>query len=83
MRLVQFASDVAERIFPNFRYGWLPHEFKVRLPLELDFRLEAKNADKCRELFKDNPNIYVPTVYHELTRERVLVMSFETGIPVT
>jgi aarF domain-containing kinase len=27
--------------------------------------------------------VYVPKVYHDLTRERVLTMSFEEGIPVS
>ena len=56
--------DIASKVFPDFKYQWLPHEFKVRLPLELDFREEAKNADKCREIFKNNPNVYVPKIYH-------------------
>lgn len=59
---------MALKVFPDFKYGWLPHEFKVRLPLELDFTKEAQNAEKCREIFKDNPNVYVPRIYHELTR---------------
>lgn len=61
----------------------MPHEFKVRLPNELDFQKEAKNAERCRELFKHNPSVYVPRVYHEYTKERVLTMSFENGIPVS
>lgn len=61
----------------------MPHEFKERLPLELDFAKEANNAERCREIFKGNSNVYVPKIYHELTKERILVMSFEKGIPVT
>lgn len=49
----------------------------------MDFTKEAKNAERCREIFKNNPNVYVPKIYHDLTKERVLVMSFEKGIPVT
>jgi predicted unusual protein kinase regulating ubiquinone biosynthesis (AarF/ABC1/UbiB family) len=43
---------MAAVIFPDFKYGWLPHEFKTRLPQELNFKKEADNADKCREIFK-------------------------------
>jgi len=25
--LIQFATDVAMKIFPDFQYGWLPEEF--------------------------------------------------------
>ena len=35
------------------------------LPRELDFCGEAKNAEKTQNLFKDNPSIRVPDVYHE------------------
>lgn len=34
-------------------------------------------------MFKGNPNVYVPKIYHDLTKPRVLVMSFEEGIPVS
>lgn len=70
-------------VFPDFRYGWLPHEFKTRLPQELDFRREASNAEKCKEMFKHDKRVYVPTVYKDLTTERVLTMTFENGIPVS
>ena len=70
-------------VFPDFRYGWLPHEFKTRLPQELDFRKEADNAEKCKEMFKHDKRVYVPKVYKDLTTERVLTMTFENGIPVS
>ncbi len=46
---------------------------------------EASNADKCRKLFADKKDtrVYIPKVYHEFTKERVLTMSFEEGIPVS
>ena len=44
---------------------------------------EAKNCEKCAEIFKDNKNIAVPKVYTEFTTSRVLTMSFEEGIPAT
>ena len=80
---MQFAVDMAERIFPDFRYGWLPTEFQTRLPLELDFLEEASNCEKCDNLFKDNRNVAVPKVYREVSSSRVLTMSFEEGIPAT
>ncbi len=32
------------KIFPDFKYGWLPEEFQTRLPNELDFNKEADSA---------------------------------------
>jgi ubiquinone biosynthesis protein len=56
---------------------------KRDLPRELDYTLEAKNCIRCAEVFKDDPRVKVPKIYNDYTRERVLVMSHEAGIPVT
>jgi aarF domain-containing kinase len=53
------------------------------LPLELDFRKEAVNCRRCRDIFKDNDYVSVPKVYDDLVKERILTMSFELGTPVT
>lgn len=35
-------------------------------------------------MFKDHdPRVYVPKIYRDYTKERVLTMSFEEGIPVS
>jgi predicted unusual protein kinase regulating ubiquinone biosynthesis (AarF/ABC1/UbiB family) len=75
--------DTARWFFPDFKYGWLAEEFKLRLPRELDFKIEAQNAERCRKIFKDDKRVKVPDIYELYTRDRVLVMSFEQGIPVT
>jgi len=83
LRLVEFISDAAMAIFPDYKYGWLPEEFRTRLPLEIDFRKEATNCERCAEIFKGSPNVAVPTVYRDFTTERVLTMTFEKGMPVS
>jgi aarF domain-containing kinase len=83
IRLIDIAVDIGQRFFPEFKYKWLPEEMAERMPLELDFTLEAKNAENCKEIFKNNPNIAVPSIYHQFTRQRVLTMSYEQGIPLT
>jgi len=81
IRLINFASNCAMAVFPDYKYGWLAEEFEAHLPKELDFRLEANNSEKCARIFKDNKNVAVPKIYRNLTSERVLTMSFESGIP--
>ena len=39
--MIEVACDVAKKIFPDFKYGWLAEEFRSKLPLELDYKLEA------------------------------------------
>jgi len=36
-------------IFKDFNFQWLVDESKRNLPKELDFRLEAENAQKIKE----------------------------------
>ena len=81
--MTELAGVLAEVFFPNFRYKWVFEETVEKLPLEMDFRLEAKNAIKCKEIFDGHPRIKVPRVFDEFTRERILVMEFMEGVNVT
>ena len=54
-------------------------EFADTLVKELDFTNELTNAERFAQQFEGNPNIKVPTVYRELTTEKVLTMEFLTG----
>lgn len=42
-------------VFKDFNFQWLVDESKRNLPKELDFRLEAENADKIQNLMKNLP----------------------------
>ena len=39
-------------IFPMFRFQWLADEVRRNLPIELDFRCEARNQEKFSKTFK-------------------------------
>ncbi|KAJ8687845.1 hypothetical protein QAD02_023640 [Eretmocerus hayati] len=65
--------------FPEFKFDWLVEETRKNIPKELDFKLEGKNADKVRILFKDYSWLHVPQVYWDLTSNRVLTMEFIEG----
>jgi aarF domain-containing kinase len=80
---VKVGCYLAELIFPDFRYKWLGTELGINLPNELDFIKEAKNADRCRELFKNEPRLVIPKVFWDLTTDKVMVMSFEEGKCIT
>ena len=54
-------------------------EFELRIAEEMDFRLEAEHAMEIRANFAGNTAVIVPRIYHELTRQRVLVMEFVVG----
>jgi aarF domain-containing kinase len=81
IKLTVMGARFAKWLFKDdFRFMWLAEEFESRLPLELDFRLEAENCVKSKRLFKETPYVQVPTVYN--ATPRVLVMSFEKGYPI-
>jgi aarF domain-containing kinase len=65
LRIIVFLTHLAEIVFPGFKYKWYGKELSKFLPRELDFLGEARNAERTGELFKNNPNILVPKVYHE------------------
>lgn len=58
-------------------------ELTVHLSMELDFRREARCADRVREIFAANPNVKIPAIHHELSTGRVLVMERVRGIKIT
>ncbi len=54
-------------------------EVKARFREELDYRLEAKRQTQFAELFRGDPQIYIPTVYAERSTTRVLTSEFVVG----
>ncbi len=57
-------------------------EFEKTLLDELDLVREAGNATKLRRNFENSEAIYIPEIYWEFTRRKVLVMERIHGIPV-
>lgn len=54
-------------------------EFALRIPEEMDFRLEASNAIEVHGFFSGHPRIRIPEVVRELVTERVLVLEYLEG----
>jgi len=54
-------------------------EIEGRLYEEVDYLLEAKNCDFFRDNLNNN-NIIIPTIYHDLTTNRVISSSFVEGL---
>jgi ubiquinone biosynthesis protein len=57
-------------------------EYENTILNELDLMREAANAAQLRRNFLDSPQIYVPEVYWDLCRLRVMVMERIHGIPI-
>ena len=74
---------------PNVDFRWLVNEAKYNLPRELDFLIEAANAQRCSAmLVKQSPKgteglVHVPEVILNKTSHRVLTMEYIEGVKVT
>ena len=57
-------------------------EFRKIVYEEIDFVTEATNAQRFAEMFADDPTIYIPYVYKDYIRRRVLVIEWIEGTKV-
>src|SRR5205823_11155647 len=60
----------------------LVDEFARSIRQELDYRLEARNADAFRRDFAGHPHVRIPRVFWSYTGERVLTLELLEGIQV-
>jgi len=60
----------------------LVDEFARQLRHELDYRLEARNAEGFHRNFAGDPHVHVPKVYWSYTRARVLTLEWLQGTHV-
>src|SRR5437763_13020087 len=60
----------------------LVDEFARSIRQELDYRLEARNADTFHHNFAGHPHVRVPRVFWSYTRARVLTLEFLDGTQV-
>lgn len=78
-------ARLAEKHLPEIRVFdpvGLVNEFKRVITQETDFRQEAANSERFGAHFKDDPKVFVPRVYPELSGRRVLTMDKVTGIKI-
>src|SRR5436305_4180564 len=82
--LYQAAKLVKERVraldFIDAR--GLIDEFARQIRQELDYRLEARNAQTFHRNFAGEPHVHVPRVYWSYTRTRVLTLEWLDGTQV-
>ena len=64
----------------NYRPVDVVKEFALYTRKELDFSLEASNAERLREVLREEKKSFVPKIYHELSTKKILVMEFIGGV---
>jgi ubiquinone biosynthesis protein len=82
--LYQAARIAKERVraFDFIDARALVDEFARSIRQELDYRLEARNADTFRRNFAGHPHVRIPRVFWSYTGERVLTLERMEGIQV-
>lgn len=77
MAAVSYLLGVVKYVFPSFEFVWLSEEMRINLPKEMDFRLEAANAERCKSDFAalKSTTLVIPEVL--FAKRRVLVMECE------
>src|SRR5579875_1313007 len=78
IRVITRFVDVSEFIDLMAIY----REFKRTTYEEIDFVREAANAKRFKEMFKDDPTIYIPDMYDDYVTKRLLVMEWIDGIKI-
>ncbi|EME26393.1 aarF domain-containing kinase [Galdieria sulphuraria] len=58
-------------------------EFGKLIYEEIDYISEARNGERFRQLYSSIPYVYVPKVYWEYTRDKVLTMEWVDGTRLT
>lgn len=58
-------------------------EYEKTIYDELDMQREAANATQLRKNVEDSTDLYIPEVYWDYTRDKVLVLERIDGIPVS
>ncbi len=80
--LLHWLARAVERSIPESRMYSpmkLVEEFDRAIRAELDFTLEADNADRFTANFADNPRVKFPKIYRQASARRVITMEFLEG----
>ncbi len=58
----------------------LVDQFSRGIRNELDYRVEARNAERFRENFRDDHTVHIPRVYWQYSTSRVLTLELVDGV---
>jgi len=80
MQNLDMIMRLLKRMTPGLDVKAVTAEIRERIVEELDYELEAQNQRSLARIFRGHPFIKVPEVVSELSRERVLVSEFVSGV---
>jgi ABC1 atypical kinase-like domain len=80
MQNLDMIMRLLKRMTPGMDVKAITEEIRERIVEELDYELEAQNQRSLARIFAGHPFIVVPEVISSLSRERVLVSEFVSGV---
>ncbi|MCK9150646.1 ABC1 kinase family protein [Methanobacterium alcaliphilum] len=84
--LMRYLARQMDKRIKNIKYYNLPSivdEFERVIDNEMDFSQEARNLEKFKAMFDDDPEIYAPKIYKKYSTNRVLTMEFIHGTKIS
>lgn len=85
INLLYTLASLAEAYVPEvgiYNPTGIVNEFARTIRKELNFTMEADNAERLRGNFEGDPFLYIPGVFRDLSRRRVLVLERIHGIRI-
>src|SRR5262245_10428334 len=86
LRLLRRVSELIESEIPEARRyhpAEIAEQFARSLEREADFVIETRNIERFAKNFAGDPNVIIPRIYPEWTRDVLLVQEHVEGIPAT
>ena len=80
MQNLDMIMRLLKRMAPGLDVKAITAEIRERIVEELDYELEAQNQRSLARIFAGHPFIVVPPVVSSLSRERVLISEFVSGV---
>lgn len=78
--------NIINSYFPQYAHYNLTELLKMfeqSINEELSFRMEAQNLIHFQKMFKDNNEVYIPSIYQELCTDKVICMEYIEGHKIT
>ncbi len=79
MRTIKLITPLTKKMFPYIDLKRILNEYHTMLLQECDYRNEAMNQERFREMFLDYSSILIPRVYKDLSTSQVLVSEYVEG----
>ncbi len=82
LEIMKYIAKIIDKHFKRFDFNFrtIVKEFSRWTETELNFYIEAVNAQKFRENFRNSKIIYIPKVYQKYTTPKVLTTELLDGI---